>query len=161
VNPLKTLTYYFAYGVDMDTDELDLQLDRRRRPRLRFARTTRASLAGYRLICDIASRTHHGGVFNIVPDPTSTVHGVVYELHPGDTITVGAIKLGETAHYVLSLLPVTMRTGDVVTALVLHANPEKKQLAASQTYLDIVLRAARAHGLPASWLQHLKSLQTA
>src|SRR4051812_13665090 len=98
----------------MDTDELDLQLDRRRRPRLRFARTTRASLPGYRLICDIASRNHHGGVFNIVPDPASTVHGVVYELHPGDTITIGAIKLGETARYVLSLLPVTTSKGQIV-----------------------------------------------
>jgi hypothetical protein len=161
MNMAKATTYYFAYGVDMDSVELDLQLDRRRRPRLRFARTTRASLPGYRLICDIASRTHHGGVFNIIPEPTSTVHGVVYELHPGDTITVGAIKLGETARYALSLLPVTTRTGEVVSALVLHAAPEKKQLAASQSYLDIVLRAARNHGLPATWLQYLKTLQSA
>jgi hypothetical protein len=145
----------------MDTAELDLRLDRRRRPRLRFARSSPASLAGYKLICDIESRMHRGGIFNVIPDPASKVHGVVYELHPGDTISIAAIKEGEVAHYKLSLLPVVTQKGKTLSALVLHAQPEKKQLPASQTYLHSVLRAAHHHALPSEWLAHLKSLQVA
>src|ERR1700730_7247565 len=99
-------TYYFAYGADMDIGELDLQHDRRRRPRLRFAKSTAATLPGYRLICDIASHFRQGGIFNVIPDPAATVHGVIYTLHPGDTISVAAMKEGDVAKYALSILPV-------------------------------------------------------
>ena len=152
-------TYYFAYGADMDAEELDLQHDRRRQPRLRFAKSTPAVLKGYRLICDIASKSRRGGIFNVIPDPLSVVHGMIYELHPGDTISITAMKEGDVAEYALSLLPVKTRKGEDIPALVLHAKEDKKQLKPSNTYLDIVIRAARQHGLPSEWVQHLETLR--
>jgi hypothetical protein len=152
-------TFYFAYGADMDSKELDLQHDRRRRPRLRFARSMSATLLGHRLVCDIASKVRRGGIFNVVPDAASNVQGMIYELHPGDTIAVAALKEGENADYELSLLPVKTKKGDQVAALVLHAKPAKKQLKPAGAYLDIVIKSARNHSLPPEWLQFLESLR--
>jgi hypothetical protein len=153
-------TYYFAYGADMDSKELDLQHDRRRRPRLRFARSAVATLPGHRLICDISSKNRRGGIFNVVPDASSNVYGMIYELHPGDTISVAALKEGENADYELSLQPVkTVKKGDQLAALVLHAKPAKKQIKPSGAYLDIVIKAARSHSLPAEWVQFLETLR--
>ena len=150
-------TYYFAYGADMDSNELDQQHDRRRQPRLRFAKSTPAILKGYRLICDIASTRRRGGIFNVVPDPISVVHGMIYELHPGDTISISALKEGDVAEYALSLLPVKTRKGEDIPALVLHAKEDKKQLKPSASYLDVVIRAARNHKLPTDWVRQLLS----
>jgi len=151
-------TYYFAYGADMDSVELDLQHDRRRRPRIRFVSSEPATLQGYRLVSDITSRVRRGGIFNVIPDPTASVSGAVYELRAGDTISVAVMKEGEIAKYELSLLPVKTHKGKVISALVLHAQPEKKQLKPTPDYLEIVIRAARKHKLPLEWIKYLQSL---
>lgn len=152
-------TFYFAYGADMDAAELDLHHDRKRRPRLRFARWNPAVLKGYRLVCDIASSYRKAGIFNVVPDPGSSVYGVLYELSPGDTISVTTLKEGDKARYELSLLPIETLRGLNATALVLHAVPDKKTLAPSDAYVDIVARAARHHGLPAEWVRRLEGMK--
>lgn len=148
-------TYYFAYGADMDANDLDLHHDRRRRPRLRFAKSTPAVLSGYRLACDIASKYRRAGIFNIRKDPVGMVHGVVYELHPGDTVSIASLKEGEKAQYALSLLPVKTTQGEDIPALVLHAKEGVKELKPSHSYLDIVIGAARHHKLPSEWIQFL------
>src|SRR5207237_4375719 len=71
---LSMATYYFAYGADIDSEQLDLQQDRRRRRRMNFARSAPAVLEGYRLVCDIASKSWRGTIFNVLPDPTAAVH---------------------------------------------------------------------------------------
>jgi hypothetical protein len=150
-------TYFFAFGADMDMAELDLQQDRRRRPRLRFAKNTPAVLKGFKLICDIESKKWRGGIFNVVPDPAGKVYGVRYELHPGDTITVASLKEGHAAKYGLSLFPLETMSGERTPALLLHAVPEKKLLQASPAYLEVVVKAAKAHKLPAEWIAYLST----
>ncbi len=149
--------YYFAYGVDMDLNELNLQQDRRRRQRMRFAKSQPAVLKGYRLVCDIDSKNWRGGIFNVVPDVGSSVYGVRYELHPGDTISVGALKEGHAAQYSLSLAPVQTLQGEETPALLLYAKADLKTLQLSSSYLQAVMNAAKAHRLPAKWIQHLGS----
>jgi hypothetical protein len=148
-------TYYFAYGADMDIDEINLHHDRHRRPRISFTKSTPAVLKGYRLVCDIASKYRQAGIFNVVEDPDGTVHGVIYELRPGDSVSIAAMKEGEDADYSLSVLPVKTRKGEDIPAIVLHAKGNPKELAPSQDYLTIVIRAAKRHGIPAEWIKHL------
>ena|SRR5258706_3614017 len=150
-------TYYFAYGADMDSEELNLQHDRHRRPRTSFAKSTPAILKGYRLICDITSKYRHSGIFNVVQDSRSTVHGVIYELHPGDSVSMAAMKEGEDADYALSVLPVKTRTGEDIPAVVLHAKQAPQELKPSTAYLDIVIGAAKRHGLSTDWIQQLEA----
>lgn len=152
--------YYFAYGADMDMAELNLQQDRRRRPRLRFAKSQPAVLKGYRLICDIESKVWGGGIFNVVPDPESSVYGVRYELHPGDTISVSSLNEGPGAKFGLSLQPVQALKGESSPALLLVAKAEKAGLSPSAPYHKVVVNAAKAHRLPATWIEHLHTLRS-
>jgi len=152
-------TYYFAYGSDMDSHELDLQHDRRRRPRMRFADSSPAVLSGYRLVCNLPSKYQSGGVLNLVPDASARVCGVAYELHPGDTISVSVLKQGET-ECVLSLLPVKTKKGETLQALVFHTKADAKPLIPSAIYLDTVVKAAKKHKLSADWIQQLETLRS-
>ncbi len=153
-------TYYFAYGADLDPEDLGLRCSMRRRQHVRFAKSTPAYLKGYKLTANIPSHYRQGGIFNITPDPEGTVHGAVYELHAGDTISAAMMKEGEGASYLLAVETVHAAKGKTFQALVLRADAAGKTLMPSQSYLDVVLKAAKKHKLPAEWIATLQSLKT-
>ena len=150
--------YYFAYGADLDPQDLGLRCEFRRRQRIRFAKSTPAVLKGFRLVCNIESHYRRGGIFNILPDPASQVHGVVYELHPGDAISAMMIKEGESSNYLLAVNNVQTDKGEEVPALVLRADAKSKALTPSPAYLDVVIKAARRHRLPLEWIAKLSAM---
>jgi len=150
--------YYFAYGADLDPEDLGLRCEYRRRQRVRFAKSSPAVLKGFRLICNIPSHYRLGGIFNIVPDPAGVVHGVVYELHPGDAISAAMIKEGESTNYLLAVNSVQTARGKTLQALVLRAEAKSKSLIPSPAYLEVVVRAARRHGLPPEWISRLRDM---
>ncbi len=150
--------YYFAYGADLDPEDLGLRCELKRRQRIRFAKSFPAVLKGFRLVCNIPSRYRRGGIFNVVPDPGAEVHGAIYELHPGDTISTALMKEGESTNYLLTINSVETSKGKIVPALVLHAEAANKHLTPTDSYLDVVIRAARRHGLPAKWITTLQGM---
>jgi hypothetical protein len=151
--------YYFAYGADLDPEDLGLRCEMRRRQRVRFAKSTPATLKGFRLICNIPSHYRQGGIFNIIPDPVGVVQGAVYELHAGDAISTAMIKEGESTSYLLAVCKVQTAKGETIQALVLRGEAKSKNLLPSPAYLEVVIRAARRHGLPPEWIDHLRGLR--
>jgi hypothetical protein len=150
--------YYFAYGADMDIDDLGLRCELRRRGRMRFARSTAGFIKGFSLVCNITSRHRQGGIFNIVPDPAGAVHGVLYELHPGDLISTTLIREGESKSYYLAACEVTTRSGKVHPAVVLCGDAKSKALKPTPSYVDVVSKAAQNHGLPREWIETLRQI---
>ncbi|OGR88894.1 MAG: hypothetical protein A2992_09485 [Elusimicrobia bacterium RIFCSPLOWO2_01_FULL_59_12] len=150
--------YYFAYGADLDSEDLGLRCEIRRRQRVRFAKSSPAVLKGFRLVCNIPSHYRQGGIFNILPDPADAVHGVVYELHPGDAISAAMVKEGESSNYLLGINTVLTAKGKTLQALVLRAEAKSKSLTPSPAYLEVVIRAARRHGLPPEWITRLRDM---
>lgn len=149
--------YYFAYGADMDLDDLGLRCDLRRRQRIQFAKWFPAVLPGYELYCNIPSSYRSGGIFNVIPNPKAQVHGVVYELHAGDTISTMMVKEGQSKSYLLHILEVKTVKGKLHPALVLQGTPTSRKLKPSPAYVDVVIDAARKHRLPAEWIAHLQT----
>ena|SRR5438132_1499280 len=150
--------YYFAYGADMDPEDLGLRCEYRRRQRVRFAKSVPAVMKGFRLLCNIPSHYRLGGIFNVIPDPAGVVHGVVYELHPGDAISTAMLKEGESTNYLLAVSHVQTARGKNLSALVLRAEAKSKLLAPSPSYLEVVIRAAKRHGLPPEWITRLQEM---
>jgi hypothetical protein len=150
--------YYFAYGADLDPEDLGLRCEVRRRHRVHFAKSTPAILKGFRLVCNIPSNYRRGGIFNIVPDPAGKVHGVAYELHPGDAISTSVMKEGESTNYLLAILTVEIAGAKEIPALVIRAEAKSKLLSPSPEYLQVVIKAARRHKLPVEWITHLQEM---
>jgi hypothetical protein len=152
--------YYFAYGADLDPEDLGIRCEVRRRQRIRFAKSTPATLKGFRLICNIPSHYRRGGIFNIIPDPAGVVHGAVYELHPGDAISTSVLKEGEGVNYLLAVNTVRTSKGKDLPAMIMRAEATSKALTPSPSYLQVVIRAAKKHGLPAAWIASLQSMSS-
>ena len=152
--------YYFAYGADMDPKDLGLRCEMRRKIRVEFAEASPAVLKGYRLLCNIPSQYRNGGIFNIVPDPRGSVHGVAYTLHAGDELARKQVQEGESRQYAMPELAVRTSRGKTLTAKVLRAQSNRKELRPAADYLTVVIGAAKRHRLPRLWISRLEKMKS-
>ena len=136
-------TSYFAYGSNMDTEQMH-----QRCPDALLAGT--AILPGYLFIIN------HRGLATIVPHADASVAGVLWELSPADELALDRYE-----GYGLGLYDKCFRTvenGDANTLQVLvYIDHINTRLGASrQGYLTRILRAAEAHGLSQRHLDMLR-----
>lgn len=132
----------FAYGSNMDKGQMS-----RRCPAARMVGP--ASLRGHRLFFT------RDGWASVRPDSASTVWGVLWEISPVDEASLDLWE--DVAHglYTKEILPITLRKGETVDALVYVAS-ETAEGAPEAWYLELILGAAARHGLPN---EHVASLR--
>ena len=149
---------YFAYGSNMDT----ATLGGRRGVALGPAGAGRAK--GWRLALDKPSLLGNGeAVATIVADPQTEVWGVLYEMSAQDfehlSLTEGVL----IDHYTRVEIDVVARSPwsdheQELRAVSLTSDHRDSSLRPSRRYMDLLLRGAAEHGLPASWIEMLKAV---
>lgn len=150
--------YYFAYGSNMDT----ATLGGRRGITLGLAGAGRAK--GWRLALDKPSLLGNGeAVATIVEDPQAEVWGVLYEISPQDfehlSLTEGVL----IDHY--RCVEVVVLVGSPwsdeerpMPAISLTSDLRDASLRPSRRYMNLLLRGAAEHGLPAAWIRMLEDV---
>lgn len=136
---------YFAYGSNMDPVHM-----RGTAPGARALGV--AHLAGWRLTFT-SEPGAHGGVPHIERDPGDQVWGVLWDATDAD---LAALDEYEGTAYVRGTVAVS-HEGRVVEAIVYFATPGPL-VAPSKRLLAMVIAGAEAHGLPAAYVERLRSL---
>ena len=134
---------------------MEPQRCKRRAPRSRALGPAR--LPGYRLAFTRYSTGFRGGVVDTVPDPESEVWGVLYVMADSDLRSLDEYE-GVPVQYRRERATVTDAEGRQREAFLYLAN-RTGQFTPRKEYLDILLRGARAHGLPEEWARHLESIK--
>jgi gamma-glutamylcyclotransferase len=142
---------YFAYASNMDP-----QTFRRRCPGARPL--GRARLPGYRLAFNRYSSQRRGGSADVVEDASSTVWGVLYEVDDACLASMDRVESVPTA-YRRERVTVFDDAGQPQEAITYVANPTGDFLP-SRSYLEVILRGARAYGLPTEYIAHLERIRT-
>ncbi len=142
---------YFAYASNMDP-----QTYKRRCPKARAVGP--AQLRGYRLAFTRYSRARRGGSADIVPDASSEVWGVLYEVDNACLASMDKVE-GVPAAYRREPVEVFTSAGDRRQAVTYVAN-RTGEYRPNRAYLKVILRGARAHGLPDSYVQMLERIET-
>jgi gamma-glutamylcyclotransferase len=146
---------YFAYGSNMAPAVMS-----RLCPGHRYL--GRARLAGYRLAFTRRSRKTGTGVADVVARAGSEVWGAAYEISDLDLRAIDR-KEGVDWAYTRVVLPVTLdsegteRTATVYTVV----TKEPTAIAPSRAYLNGMVSAARARGLPDDYVTWLAATRTA
>ncbi len=136
--------YYFAYGARMSSTHM-LQTS----PNARAIGP--ASLSGFRLEFNVASRDFGGGAANAIPDPTGRLWGVLWEV-PDDELTGFDSFRGDARSDTHGVdLEVEGPQGPV-TARTMMLESRDGFVRPSDTYLNMLHAGARAHGLPSEAL---------
>ena len=142
---------YFAYASNMDP-----QTFRRRCPGARPL--GRARLPGYRLAFSRYSRQRQGGSADVVEDAPSTVWGVLYEVDRACLDSMDGVE-GVPNAYRRERVTIFDDAGQPREAITYVANPTGDFLP-SRSYLEVILRGARAYALPDEYVRMLEETRT-
>lgn len=140
------MTLYFAYGANMDIDAMKRRaptakpLGRARLPRHRFVIT-------------------QDGYASVVRDPRFAVHGVLWDVGLADIRSLDKFEGVDKGLYVKINQPVVIEGfGAGAKRALVYVGQGKPGGAPRPGYLEDVLAAARAAGLPAAYLKEIEVL---
>lgn len=161
--------WVFAYGSNMDLDDLARWCDERGQPLGTIERAEPALLPGHRLIWNYRSQARRGGAANVARDQSTEATRAL----PGLALFVDEIALatldvkeGHPARYDRGPAPRRARlcSGEGIEAWVYVVRPEftlPELVPPTRAYREILLRVAARHGFPAWYLAELAALPTA
>ena len=118
-----------------------------------------ARLPGYRLAFTRYSRPRRGGSADVVADDSSEVWGVLYEVDDACLASMDKVE-GVPHAYRREVVAVSTREGEPVQAITYVAN-KTGEFRPNKSYVKVILRGARAHGLPEEYVRMLEQIETA
>jgi predicted transcriptional regulator/cation transport regulator ChaC len=147
--------WYFGYG--SNTERGTFLGRRRMRPlEVRIGR-----LDGFELRFDLAVGHGERGVANVAAHADDHVWGVLWRIPVGQA---GFLDRTEGLHrgfYRRLPVEVTTPSGETLAAFTYHSLRGRPGRKPSRRYLGLLLAGARQHGLPAEWVERLRSFEPA
>lgn len=142
---------YFGYASNMDPKTF-----RRRCPKAMAV--GRARLPSYRLAFTRYSKQRKGGSADIVEDAGSEVWGVLYDVDDACVAAMDRVEGVPTA-YRRERVTVIDDAGEAREALTYVAN-RTGDFYPSRSYVEVIVRGARAYGLPDEYVAALERTKT-
>lgn len=155
-------SWVFAYGSNMELTDLDRWFRSARLPRGELFRSIPATLPGFRLVWNYYADSRAGGAANIEPFSGHELHGVALEV---DDVLLAGIDRKEDYPTVYDRLVARARlhTGEEIDSWVYMVRPEHTRstyVPPTRHYRGLLIQGARAHRLPAFYIEELERLQT-
>ncbi len=154
---------YFAYGSNMDRDDLNKWCSQRGIPLIKSQGELPAKLPHYRLAFNCFSRTRSGGVANIMKSAEDSVYGLLLDVEEND---LDAIRKKEGCPHCYQEIHVDVETfdgttiRDVTTYKVIKRREAPEHQPPTREYLQLVIRNAERYGFPLGYIEYLKSIAT-
>jgi cation transport regulator ChaC len=145
--------YYFAYGSTMNPDRM-------RAREVEFKSYQRATLKDYELVFNKRKRDGSAAA-NIVPKKGSVVEGVLYELKDPNMgyFWLDSYK-GYPDHYTFKEMEVVGEDGEVYTAVVYYAQPDRvrEDIKPTEDYFEHILEPCRRKILSKEYCEKLRRM---
>jgi cation transport regulator ChaC len=154
--------YCFAYGSNMDREDLNSWCEKEGRTKIDFSNVSPAKLNGYKLSFNYFSSSRGAGVANIMRSDKDCVYGILIELDEEsintlrkkegfpncyDEINVEVIKFADT------------KVQGAKTYKVKTENETPGYQAPKKYYLNLIIRNAEKYGFPDEYIEFLNSLE--
>jgi len=134
--------YYFAYGSNMDKEDLDKWCEENGYQKIKFLSVLPAKLKGYKLTFNYFSIRRKRGAANIMESEGNCVYGLLIELTKHDLKTIRA-KEGYPSTYKV------MKHREKIK----HQPPRKY-------YMQLIIRNARRYSFPDNYIDFLELIET-
>ncbi|MBN2077469.1 MAG: gamma-glutamylcyclotransferase [Spirochaetes bacterium] len=152
------MTAYFAYGSNMDQEDLDRFCREQCGGSFPARAPGVAELKDYALSFNYYSGSRKGGAANIMASPGDLVYGLLFEVNEEEFEMI-ARKEGAPNFYETIDVLVTVG-GEDIRARTFKVAPERETAFTEPTreYMDIIIAAAEAHRFPAWYLDRLRDI---
>jgi len=150
---------YFAYGSNMDSDDLSDWCKRKKEKLPQLSNPRVAILEDYKLDFTKYSGSREGGVADIVYGKNEFVYGVVFDV-PEDDFRILDKKEGAPRFYKRCIFKVKLLNGEILDDVFTYEIVDKEGFVPPTTkYMDILIKGATGFGLPQIWINKLESFK--
>ncbi|HCJ66583.1 MAG TPA: hypothetical protein DHV62_04475 [Elusimicrobia bacterium] len=160
--------FYFAYGSNMDKEDLDKWCENRRLPKIEFLSISPAKLNGYKLCFNYFSSSRNAGAANIMESRNDCVYGLLLEIKDSDIEVIrrkeGYSRDPSKCYYDEISVNVEKFDGALIRnvkiyKVVKHREKPEHQLP-TRYYMQLIIRNAKKYNFPKDYIQFLKSIKT-
>ncbi len=148
--------YYFAYGSNMNAEQMQ---SRGARP----LSVVVAKLPDHAIAFHGYSKTWDGAVETVVSAPGHEVWGVIYKLTFSDANSLDSwqdVRLDGTGAYFLFPTSVIDTEGRAQSVLLYKKDVLEAPQKPSREYLDFIIQGALERGLPSSYIEELRNIES-
>jgi len=157
------MVHYFAYGSNMDKEDLDKWCENKRKPMVTFRSISPAKLNGYKLSFNYFSSCRNGGAANIMESKKDCVYGLLIEMEKDNLNTIRT-KEGYPNFYDEICVGVETFNGtlfrDVKTYKVVKSQEKPNHQPPTRYYMQLIIKNARKYSFPSEYIRFLESIQT-
>lgn len=157
------MIYYFAYGSNMDKDDLDAWCIKRGYPSINFFSLSPSKLKNFKLVFNYYSPSRGSGAANIMESQTDCVYGLLLEIDD-HALKIIRTKEGYPNYYKEISVEVEKFNGEVIQNVKTYkvvSNKEKKtHQPPSKSYLNLIIKNARKYDFPLFYVKRLESILT-
>jgi len=157
------VTYnYFAYGSNMDEDDLARWCRERKKPLVKFLSIAPVKLDGYKLCFNYCSSSRKSGAANIMNSKDDCAYGLLAEIKDSDLSTIRE-KEGCPNFYREIAVDLDTFGGLRITGVLTYKAVEQREKVnhqpPTQYYLNLIIRNAEKYGFPHHYIEYLKSIE--
>ena len=155
--------YYFAYGSNMDENDLNEWCKKQKRAFPRWKLLGIACLENYKLVFNYYSSTRNGGAANLMEFPNSKVYGLLLEINNEYDLETIRKKEGYPNYYDEIKVAAKCNNENIANVLTYKVVKNKEKLEhqkPTRYYMDLILNNARKNGFPNEYIQYLESIKT-
>jgi len=157
------MIYYFAYGSNMDKEDLDKWCEKRGLPKVKFLSISPTKLNGYKLSFNHFSTYRNAGAANIMESKDDCVYGLLVEIGEGDVETI-RIKEGCPDYYKEICVDIEKFDGtvawDVKAYKVVKGREKSGHQPPTRCYVQSIIKTARKYNFPNEYIEFLESIKT-
>ena len=157
------MKYYFAYGSNMDKEDINRWCRKKEKPRIKFLSVSPAKLNGYKLSFNHFSFSRKAGAANIMKSDVDCIYGLLVELEE-ESIKIIREKEGYPNYYDEINVEVVKFDGTIVLGVKTFKALKEKESptykAPTKYYLNLLIRNAEKYSFPNEYIELLKSLET-
>ena len=154
---------YFAYGSNMDKEDLNTWCDKKNYPKIALKSIIPAKLVGYRLAFNYFSSLRKCGVANIMEVENGEVYGLLIEID-SDELQVIRKKEGCPNYYQEITIFVDILEGQRMVKAITYKVAKNKESNChkppSKYYLDLIISNAIKHQFPSFYIEALERIKT-
>ena len=155
---------YFAYGSNMDKEDLDKWCKDHGYEIIKFLNVIPAKLKGYKLSFNYRSSSRGAGAANIMKSEADAVYGLLIELEDKNKETIRK-KEGYRSHcYDEIKVEVEVLDGKIVADVLTYKVFKEKESSVFEPpkkhYLELIKRAAEKYNFPENYKRFLKEIET-
>ncbi len=153
---------YFAYGSNMDKDDLDKWCRKKGYTLIEYSNVVPAKLKDVKLAFNYFSKCRGGGVANIMKSKGNAVYGLLVGLKECDKHKIQR-KEGCPTYYREIKVNVEIFKGevikDVITYKVVEEREQNRQVEPTKDYLQLIIQNAKKYDFPKDYIIFLESFK--